>query len=163
LWAIHVICQSQFHAFFSSSSSLHSLCFDDQMFDIHTRGLHQIIYLSLIQGENFRLICLRSDCICTSSLWSVALEHSRVLFGITVLIAMILRSWSMSWYSPCILLVVGGGPVVKAWDQEVCSLCGLRFEPCDCSYNDHWRLTWSLTSGPMELVEVRASWPGHLR
>jgi len=25
------------------------------------------------------------------------------------------------------------------------------------------KLTWSLTSGPMRLVEVRASWPGHPR
>jgi len=52
---------------------------------------------------------------------------------------------------------LGGGPVVRAWDQEVCSLCGLRFEPCGCSYDGHWRLTWSLTSGPVGLVEVRAS------
>jgi hypothetical protein len=58
---------------------------------------------------------------------------------------------------------LGGGPVVKAWDQEVCFLCDLRFEPCGCSYDGHWRLTWSLTSGPVELVEVRASWPGHTR
>jgi hypothetical protein len=28
---------------------------------------------------------------------------------------------------------------------------------------NHRRLTWSLTSGPMKLVEVRASWPGHSR
>jgi hypothetical protein len=52
---------------------------------------------------------------------------------------------------------LGDGPVVKAWDQEVCSLCGLRFEPCGCSYDGHWRLTWSLTSGPVELVEMHAS------
>ena len=26
-----------------------------------------------------------------------------------------------------------------------------------CSYDGHWRFTWSLTSGPVELVEVRAS------
>jgi hypothetical protein len=32
---------------------------------------------------------------------------------------------------------LGGGLVVKAWDQEVCSLCGLRFEPCGCSYDGH--------------------------
>jgi len=50
-----------------------------------------------------------------------------------------------------------GGTVIKAWDQEVCSLCGLRFEPCGCSYDGHWRLTWSLTSGPVGLVEVRAN------
>jgi hypothetical protein len=52
--------------------------------------------------------------------------------------------------------------MVRVWDQEICSVCGLRFEPCGCSYNDHWRLIWSLTSGPVGLVEVRASWPGHL-
>ena len=32
---------------------------------------------------------------------------------------------------------LGGGPVVRARDQEVCSLCGLRFEPCGCSYDGH--------------------------
>ena len=58
---------------------------------------------------------------------------------------------------------LGGGPVVRAWDQEVCSLCGLRFEPCSCSYDGHWRFTLSLTSGPVGLVEVHASWPGHTR
>ena len=47
--------------------------------------------------------------------------------------------------------------MVRAWDQEVYSLCGLRFEPCGCSYDDHWRLTWSLTSRAVGLVEVRAS------
>jgi hypothetical protein len=52
---------------------------------------------------------------------------------------------------------LGGGSVIRVWDQEVCSLCGLRFEPCGCSYDGHWRLTWSLTSGPVGLVEVRAS------
>jgi hypothetical protein len=55
------------------------------------------------------------------------------------------------------------GPVVRAGDQEVCSLCGLRFKPCGCSYDGYWRLAWSLTSGPVGLVEVRASWPGHPR
>jgi hypothetical protein len=59
------------------------------------------------------------------------------------------------------VIVLGGGPVVRAWDQEVCSLCGLRFEPYGCSYDGHWRLTWSLTLGHMGLVEVRANWPGH--
>ena len=54
-----------------------------------------------------------------------------------------------------------GCSAVRAWNQEVCSLCGLRFKPCGCSYDGHWRLTWSLTLGPVELVEVRASWPGH--
>jgi hypothetical protein len=47
---------------------------------------------------------------------------------------------------------LGGGSVVRAWDQEVCSLCGLRFEPCGCSYDDHLRLTWSLTLGPVGLI-----------
>jgi hypothetical protein len=58
---------------------------------------------------------------------------------------------------------LGGGQVVRAWDQEVCSLCGLRFEPCGCSYDGHWRLTWSLTSEPVVLVEVHANWSGHPR
>jgi len=37
--------------------------------------------------------------------------------------------------------------VIKAWDQKIYSLCGLRFEPCGYSCDSHWRLTWSLTSG----------------
>jgi len=53
--------------------------------------------------------------------------------------------------------------MVKAWDQEVCSLSGLRFEPYGCSYDSHWKLTWSLTLGPVELVKVRASWLEHPR
>ena len=56
-----------------------------------------------------------------------------------------------------------GGSVIKICDQEVCFLCDLEFEPCGCSYDGHWRFTWSLTSGPMGLVEVRASWFGHPR
>jgi hypothetical protein len=56
---------------------------------------------------------------------------------------------------------LGSGPVVRAWNQEVCSHCSLRFEPCGYSYDGHWRLTWSLTSESMELVEVHASWTGH--
>jgi len=56
-----------------------------------------------------------------------------------------------------------GGSVVRVWDQKVCFFCDLRFEPCGCSYDGYWRLTWSLTSGSVRLVEVRASWPGHLR
>jgi hypothetical protein len=63
-----------------------------------------------------------------------------------------LKKYCLVWLSP----------VVRTWDQEVCSLCGLRFEPCGCSYDGHWRLTWSLTSGPVGLVEVHASWPRHL-
>ena len=64
---------------------------------------------------------------------------------------------SYSHLSSHVLLLQGGDPVVRVWDQEVCSLCGLRFESCGCSYDDHWRLTLSLTSGPVRLVEVRAS------
>ena len=56
-----------------------------------------------------------------------------------------------------------GDLVVRAWNQEVCSLCGLRFESYGYSYDGHWKLTWSLTSGPVGLVEVRANWPGHPR
>ena len=58
---------------------------------------------------------------------------------------------------------LGGGSMVRTWDQEVCSLCGLRFKPCGYSYDGHWRLTWSLTSGPVGLVEVHASWTEHPR
>ena len=36
-------------------------------------------------------------------------------------------------------------------------------KPCDCLYDDHRRLIWSLISGPVGLVEMRASWPGHPR
>ena len=49
--------------------------------------------------------------------------------------------------------------MVKAWDQDVCFLYGLRFEPCSCSYDGHRRFTLSLTLGPVKLVEVHASWP----
>ena len=38
-----------------------------------------------------------------------------------------------------------------------CFLCTSK-----CSYDDHWRFTWSLISGSVGLVEVRASWPEHL-
>jgi len=58
---------------------------------------------------------------------------------------------------------LGGDPVVRVWNQEVYFLCDLRFEPCGCSYDGHWRLILSLTSGPVGLVEVRASWSGHPR
>ena len=54
------------------------------------------------------------------------------------------------------------GPMIKVWSQEVCSHCDLKFEPCGYSYDGHWRLTWSLTLGPVGLVEMRTSWPGHL-
>ena len=30
-------------------------------------------------------------------------------------------------------------------------------QPCGCSYDDNWRLTWSLILGPVGLVEMRAS------
>jgi len=58
---------------------------------------------------------------------------------------------------------IGCDLVIRAWNQKVYSLCDLRFEPCGCLYDGHWRLTWSLTSGPVGLVEVRVSWSGHLR
>jgi hypothetical protein len=51
----------------------------------------------------------------------------------------------------------------KSLGQEVCSLCGLRFELYDYSYDGHWRLTWLLTSGPVKLVEMRVNWSKHLR
>jgi len=54
-----------------------------------------------------------------------------------------------------------GCAVIRAWDQEICFFCDFRFEPCGCSYDGHWRLTWSLTSRPVGLVEVRANWPEH--
>ena len=58
------------------------------------------------------------------------------------------------------LLCVGVKSATK-YKKKVRSLCGLRFEPCGYLYDGHWRLTWSLTSGLMGLVEVRESWPGH--
>jgi hypothetical protein len=58
---------------------------------------------------------------------------------------------------------LGGDPMIRVWDQEICSLCDLRFGPCGCSYDGHWRLTWSLISGPIRLIEVRTNWPGHPR
>jgi hypothetical protein len=51
----------------------------------------------------------------------------------------------------------GGSPVVKTWDQKICFLCDLKFEPCGCSYNSHYRLTWSLTSEPVRWVKMRTS------
>ena len=51
--------------------------------------------------------------------------------------------------------------VVRAWDQEIYFLYGLMFESCGCSYDGHWRLTWSLTLRPVELVEVHVSWLEH--
>jgi hypothetical protein len=47
------------------------------------------------------------------------------------------------------------GLVIKIWDQEVYSICGFRFELCNYLYNNHWRFTWSLISGPVGLVKVR--------
>ena len=40
---------------------------------------------------------------------------------------------------------------------------GLKFESCGCSYDSHWRLTWSLTSGPVKLVKIHASWSEYPR
>jgi hypothetical protein len=53
------------------------------------------------------------------------------------------------------------GRTVIRTQCAVMELTKFRFEPCGCSYDDHWRLTWSLTSGPVGLVEIRASWSGH--
>jgi hypothetical protein len=36
---------------------------------------------------------------------------------------------------------LGSGSVIIVWDQDVCSICGLRFKPCGCSYDGRWRLT----------------------
>ena len=49
-----------------------------------------------------------------------------------------------------------GDPAIKAWDQEVCFLCGLRFEPCGYSYG-HWKLTWSLISRFVRSVKRRVN------
>ena len=46
--------------------------------------------------------------------------------------------------------------MVKVWD-EICFFCGFKFKSCGCLYDGHWRLTWSLTLGPVGLGEVRAS------
>jgi hypothetical protein len=51
---------------------------------------------------------------------------------------------------------LGGSPVIRVWNQKVCFFCGLRFKSCGCSYEGHWRLTWSFTLEPVKLVEVRA-------
>ena len=64
----------------------------------------------------------------------------------------------LSYFSK-IINHLGGNSVVRGWDQEVCSLWGLRFESCGCSYDGHWKLIWSLTLGPVRLVKVRASCP----
>ena len=34
---------------------------------------------------------------------------------------------------------------------------GLRFEHCSCLYDGHWKLTWSLTLGSMELIEMHVT------
>ena len=75
----------------------------------------------------------------------------------TSIMAPLCHDYSLYSIKNSLLNHLGGDPVVRAWDQEVCSLYGFRFEPCGCSYDGHWRLTWSLTSGPVGLVEVRAS------
>jgi hypothetical protein len=54
---------------------------------------------------------------------------------------------------------LGGDLVIRVWDQEVCFICVFRFKLCGCLYDGHWKLTWSLISRPVELVEVRISWP----
>jgi hypothetical protein len=40
-------------------------------------------------------------------------------------------------------------------------LIGHQFE--SHKLQGHWSLTWLLTSGPVGLVEVHVSWPGHQR
>ena len=37
------------------------------------------------------------------------------------------------------------------------------FKPPSYLYDGHWKLIWSLTSGPVGLVKVRANWPEHPR
>jgi len=71
----------------------------------------------------------------------------------------VIKVWNLNGGPVIKIWDLDGDPVVKTWDQEVCFLYGLRFEPCSCSYDGHWRFIWSLTSGPVELVEVHASWP----
>jgi len=29
------------------------------------------------------------------------------------------------------------GGLIRVWDQEICSFCSFRFDPCGCSYDDH--------------------------
>ena len=53
--------------------------------------------------------------------------------------------------------------MIRDWDEEVCSLCGFKFESCGYSYEGYWRLTWSLTLRPVKLVEVHANKTGHSR
>jgi hypothetical protein len=53
--------------------------------------------------------------------------------------------------------------VIKAWNQNIYFFCNLKFESCDCLYDSHWRLTWSLTSGSVGLVKIRVSCPEHPR
>jgi hypothetical protein len=50
----------------------------------------------------------------------------------------------------------------KKKNKEVSFFCDLRFEFCNYLYDSYWRLTYSLTSGLVRLVEVRASWSKHL-
>jgi hypothetical protein len=39
--------------------------------------------------------------------------------------------------------------MVRAWDQGVCSPVVLGSSPVVVNIDGHWRLTWSLTSGPV--------------
>ena len=93
--------------------------------------------------------------------WSTELNNNIIMvpyttnsgiFYVFIVIRILYREEPSRWWSSS-----------KSLEPRVCFLCDLRFEPCGYLYDGHWRLTWSLTSGPVGLVEVRASWPGHPR
>ena len=64
-----------------------------------------------------------------------------ILFHLLLFFKFSLRSEYISVSKTIIYNNLGGGTVIRTWDQEVCSLCDFRFEPCGCSYDGHWRLT----------------------
>jgi hypothetical protein len=59
-----------------------------------------------------------------------------------------------SWWLTKILKIVISGNSLGL--RNLFFFC-FKFESCDCLYAGHWRLTWSLTSGPVGLVEVHAN------
>jgi len=95
-------------------------------------------------------------------------KAGRTTLAKLVLMALPVYSMQSFWLPKTTCLMInktnhlGDDQVVRAWNQKVCSLCGLRFEPYGCLYDDHWRLTRLLILGPVGLVEVRVNWPGHL-
>ena len=101
--------------------------------------------------------------------WKMKMPNKAGRTTLAKLVLMALPVYSMqSFWLPkttCLIInktnYLGDDQVVRVWDQEVCFLCGLRFEPYGCSYDRHWRLTRSLISRPVGLVEVRASWSRH--